>query len=95
MREPGQGTAAALIYQHEARGADKRITDATDSHVQAERGRDDEDGTAGTLVPQANCTEDQQRRRTDEDTCSETAPELGLYVGAGDGNRTRTISLGS
>ena len=28
---------AALIYQHEARGADKRITDAIDTHVQAER----------------------------------------------------------
>ena len=40
---------AALIYQHEARGADRRITDAIDSHVQAER--DDEDGAAGALVP--------------------------------------------
>ena len=26
---------AALICQHEARGADKRITDAIDSHIQA------------------------------------------------------------
>jgi integrase len=26
---------ATLIYQHEARGADQRITDAIDSHVQA------------------------------------------------------------
>ncbi|HTU03905.1 MAG TPA: hypothetical protein VMG58_18870 [Candidatus Sulfotelmatobacter sp.] len=43
---------AALIYQHEARGADKRITDAIDSHVQAERGKgDDDDGEAGALVP--------------------------------------------
>jgi len=48
---------AALIYQHEARGADKRITDAIDFHVQAERGSadddddDDDDGTAGRLVP--------------------------------------------
>ena len=41
---------AALIYQHEARGADKRITDAIDTHVQAERGKDD-DGTAGVRVP--------------------------------------------
>jgi hypothetical protein len=40
---------AALIYQHEARGADKRITDAIDFHVQAERARDDDDdnGVAG------------------------------------------------
>ena len=28
---------AALIYQHEARGADKRITDAIDTHVQDEQ----------------------------------------------------------
>ena len=28
---------AALIYQHEARGADKRITGAIDAHVQAEQ----------------------------------------------------------
>ena len=44
---------AALIYQHEARGADQRITDAIDSHVQAERDDqgDDGDGPAGALVP--------------------------------------------
>ena len=44
---------AALIYQHEARGADQRITDAIDSHVQAERDQadDDDDGPAGALVP--------------------------------------------
>ena len=45
---------AALIYQHEARGADHRITDAIGFHVQAERddqGDDDDDGPAGALVP--------------------------------------------
>jgi integrase len=43
---------AALIYQHEARGADRRITDAIDSHVQGERDQgDDDDGPAGALVP--------------------------------------------
>ena len=43
---------AALIYQHEARGADKRITDAIDTLVQAERASgDDDDGTARMLVP--------------------------------------------
>ena len=36
---------AALIYQHTARGADRRITDAIDFHVQAEHVRgDDADG---------------------------------------------------
>src|ERR1700733_11329730 len=41
---------AAMIYQHEARGADKAITDAIDTHVQAERD-DDEDGPTGALAP--------------------------------------------
>jgi integrase len=44
---------AAMIYQHEARGADKAITDAIDTHVQAEQTRrdDDEDGPTGALAP--------------------------------------------
>ncbi|MGH3155519.1 MAG: tyrosine-type recombinase/integrase, partial [Streptosporangiaceae bacterium] len=42
---------AAMIYQHEARGADKAITDNIDAHVKAEQTRDDEDGTAGALAP--------------------------------------------
>jgi integrase len=43
---------AALIYQHQARGADKIITSNIDAHVEAKRGRkDDDDGTAGVLVP--------------------------------------------
>jgi hypothetical protein len=42
-----------MIYQHEARRADKAITNAIDSHVQAEqrKGGDDDDGLAGALVP--------------------------------------------
>lgn len=44
---------AALIYQHEARGADQRVTDAIDSHVLAERDGqgDDDDGLSGVLIP--------------------------------------------
>jgi hypothetical protein len=44
---------AAMIYQHEARGADKAITDAIDKHVDDERAQDDEgdDGPAGVPVP--------------------------------------------
>jgi integrase len=46
---------AALIYQHEARGANQAITSAIDSHVQAERNKDaqgdEDDGQAGTLAP--------------------------------------------
>ena len=36
---------AAMIYQHEARGAD-RITNAIDSHVEDERRRDGDQGDA-------------------------------------------------
>ena len=40
----------ADLPEHQAHGADRRITDAID--VQAEHGKgDDEDGAAGTLVP--------------------------------------------
>ena len=43
---------AAMIYQHVARGADQAITDAIDTHVQAEkRNKDGEEGAAGLLVP--------------------------------------------
>ena len=41
---------AAMIYQHEARGADQTITSAIDRHVQAEQ-RGDDDSQAGALVP--------------------------------------------
>jgi hypothetical protein len=34
---------AALIYQHEARGADQRITGAIDAHVQAEKAKNSRD----------------------------------------------------
>jgi hypothetical protein len=44
---------AAMIYQHEACGADKTITNAIETHVQAEQARrgDDEDDPSGVLVP--------------------------------------------
>ena len=53
-----------MIYQHEARGADRAITNAFDLHVQAEQlGDDEDDGPAGVLAPvgrwHANGTEDQ------------------------------------
>jgi len=44
---------AALIYQHEARGADAAIANAIDAHVDAQRARNDGDGLTppGTLSP--------------------------------------------
>jgi integrase len=41
---------AALIYHHASQGADRKIADALDAQVKAER-PDDDDGLAGTLVP--------------------------------------------
>jgi hypothetical protein len=47
-----QSERAAMIYQHEARGADQRIIDAIDVHVQAQHGKTDgDDGLAAALVP--------------------------------------------
>ena len=43
---------AAMIYQHRARGADKGITDAIDTHVQAERAAN-EDLSAAEAYPPA------------------------------------------
>jgi hypothetical protein len=40
---------AAMIYQPEARGADKAITDAIDGHVQMER--DSKDEGDGDVAP--------------------------------------------
>jgi integrase len=37
---------AAMIYQHAARGADKAITDAIDTHVEDEKRKDDDQGDA-------------------------------------------------
>ena len=44
---------AAMIYQHEAQGADQAITKAIDAHIEVEqRGyRDDDPGAAGPLAP--------------------------------------------
>lgn len=41
---------AAMIYQHAVRGADKAITDAIDKQLEGRDG-DEDDGTAGALVP--------------------------------------------
>ncbi len=43
---------AAMVYQHEARGADAAITNAIEAHVDAERSQDDrDDGRTVTMVP--------------------------------------------
>ena len=48
---------AAMIYQHQARGGDKTITNAVDAHIATERAKDDDDGGAASAVgPVSNCT---------------------------------------
>jgi hypothetical protein len=44
---------AAMIYQHQARGADQAITGAIDALIEADRTDDGEgdDGAAGVLSP--------------------------------------------
>jgi hypothetical protein len=44
---------AAMIYQHEAQGADQEITKAIDAHIEAKQrdDGDDDDGAAGALAP--------------------------------------------
>ena len=84
-----------MIYQHEARGADKAITDAIDKHVDDERHQDDEgdDGPAGGPCPPNGPSAGSAPKRV-KAQYSESASDLGLYVGSDDGNRTRTVSLG-
>ena len=51
-RRGGAGRGAAQwrrLDQHEARCADRTITNAIDRHVQAEQCGDDDDGATGTL----------------------------------------------
>ena len=91
---------AALIYQHAARGADQTITDAIDAHVQAEQRRPGRRAQTvrWALAPPANGTLIARRAVTivkHKAQLGDHGPDLGLRVGAGDGNRTRTISLGS
>jgi hypothetical protein len=70
---------AALIYQHEARSADQRITDAIDSHVRAEsaQGENDDDGQAGRSAPLANCTLIARKAAT---TVNQQGPGSGTVV---------------
>ncbi len=44
---------SAMVYQHQARGADRAITSAIDAHVAAERDRagEGDDGQAGAPGP--------------------------------------------
>jgi hypothetical protein len=91
---------AAIIYQHEARGADLVITSAIDAHIEAVK---------ATRSEQRDCSREGQLRcvngplmareiiwtPTRQTIMSGVPADLGFHSGAGDENRTRTISLGS
>ena len=89
---------AAMIYQHEARGADKAITSAIDAHVEAEREREGgtDDRPGGMLVPGGNGTlmaRGLAGASPDRPGRDGMGLSPGVLSGAGDGNRTRMTSL--
>jgi len=79
---------AALIYQHANRDADRRIADSLSARISGvERPADPTRGAhSGLAISRASAAD----RKRDA-----SAPVFrGPLPGAGDGNRTRTVSLG-
>jgi hypothetical protein len=98
MARMGQDSErAAMIYQHEARGADQAITDAIDTHVEAEQRKNPDEGSVtglpanGTLIARRRANRQEHRRPG----VRKSLPAWAFILGAGDGNRTRTVSLGT
>ncbi len=82
MARMGHGSArAAMIYQHATRQRDKSIADALSGRIAKARNRARSGHAAGR-----GCDGYGEAQVG-------TVPDLGIYCGAGDGNRTRTISL--
>ena len=92
----GAGQAVFLAPRSQsARGADEAIDGHQRQHVQTKHNIGDEDGGAADgLAPRANGPASCSRRRASETRVGQGISELAL-CGAGDENRTRTISLGS
>ncbi|MFI7617349.1 hypothetical protein ACIBP6_39610 [Nonomuraea terrae] len=86
---------AAMIYQHAVRGADQAITNAIDQQLK----QDDDDGSSEALAPvgqlHVSCTEDREQHRKRSKPDRESIPDLAFVLRAGDGNRTRAVSLGT
>ncbi len=90
MERMGHDTMrAALIYQHATRDAGRRIADSLEGEIErrsADANRQDVARTGGEHV----------RRPARKLGLTPRRPEIrSLQPGAGDGNRTRTVSLGS
>jgi hypothetical protein len=73
---------AAMIYQHKARGADKAITGAIDTHVEKTRSADSTTRAAREALLANGTTADQPSKRS-KAQCSETASDLGLHAWSG------------
>jgi hypothetical protein len=86
---------AAIIYQHEARGADAAITMRSTLTWSPSRAR--EAMTVALLGPSSTrlMARGHLRGFYGPDVKDKRTPLTWDYAGAGDGNRTRTISLGS
>jgi hypothetical protein len=102
-------TQAAIMYQHATAEADQAIAQAVDKARRADRkkakkGRSQEAEEAAQLSrrcggPQCLMARGWPEHRSQSGwakaQAGEHLPDLGLVLGAGDGNRTRTVSLGS
>ena len=78
---------AAMIYQHQARGADKTITSAIDAHIVTEQARDDDDVRRTPWSRWANCTliarKISNRPGMIKAQARDSAPGLGLCAASG------------
>ena len=89
---------AALIYLHKTAGRDRKIADALSKLVEEARGEQDTDeGTEGHDEPEGHAegtprSRDQEWRKP---RSTEWPLTWAFVCGAGDENRTRTVSLGS
>jgi integrase len=82
MARMGHGNVrAAMIYQHAVRGADEAITNAIDRQLEA-RDDDDDEGTAGALVPAGGSRANGPRRSNhfgnNQGSGRDSCPHLGL-----------------
>jgi integrase len=94
MERMGHDTMrAALIYQHTTRDADRRIANALTERF---NGPADANSDATVTPLSARGVHDPRSARPRRLGLTPRRPVVrGLQLGAGDGNRTRTVSLGS
>jgi hypothetical protein len=93
-------TRAALIYLHASRAGDRRIADGIGRQLAGDDGEDQGDRTAATGRPGGQLGRDlawiwHEGRSGAQSADHVESPASPLtWCGAGDGNRTRIVSLG-